>query len=100
MTDHQEAVSTIVGINHRIGINHRDRVFSMSPLSGDLWVYTVFETLAAGGTLVMPAPDNLQNPSHWDSWMIGARVTCLTSAPQTFSTLLNFVHWHSGSRPA
>lgn len=99
MTDHQEAVSTIVGINHRIGINHRDRVFSMSPLSGDLWVYTVFETLAAGGTLVMPGPDNLQNPSHWESWMIGARVTVWTSAPETLSTFVKFVQGHGRSLP-
>jgi pyochelin synthetase len=99
ITNHQEAVSTIAGINHRIDIDHRDRVFPMSRFSDDLWAYTIFGTLAAGGTLIMPGSTHLQTPDQWESWMNELQVTIWTTTQSALSTLIKFVEEGGHSLP-
>lgn len=90
-TNHQEAVRTIARISRRLGLNHEDRFFSMSPLSSDLWVYAIFGALAVGGTLVMPGPDGLQTPAHWENRINETQATVWCSTPAVLSRFIKFV---------
>jgi len=91
MIDHQGAVNTILDINRRMNIGPSDRVFAVSSLSFDLSVYDIFGTLAAGGAIVLPGPDSLQDPSHWAALMDQAQVTVWNSAPALMSMLVEFL---------
>jgi non-ribosomal peptide synthetase component F len=82
MTGHQKAVSTIADISRHLGIDHRDRVFSISPFIADQWAYTIFGTLAVGGTLVMPGPDSWQVPSRWEHQLNETQATVWCSGDQ------------------
>ena len=97
--EHQQAVSAIVGINHRIDIDHQDRVFPMSSISDELWAYTIFGALAAGATLVIPGPVPLPTPAQWASWMNELQVTVWTSTPTELSMLIKFVEERGHSLP-
>ncbi len=65
MIEHAAAVNTILDINSRFQIGPQDRMLSLSDLNFDLSVYDIFGLLAAGGTIVLPAPDKTRDPSHW-----------------------------------
>jgi amino acid adenylation domain-containing protein len=81
MIDHRGAVNTVAEINRRFRIGPADRVLALSALSFDLSVYDVFGTLAAGGTVVMPAPDRHHDPSHWTELVRRHGVTVWNSVP-------------------
>ncbi|NEP59740.1 MAG: non-ribosomal peptide synthetase, partial [Symploca sp. SIO2G7] len=65
MIDHQGAVNTILDINQRFGVGTSDSVLALSALNFDLSVYDIFGTLAAGGTIVIPAKEGTKDPAHW-----------------------------------
>ncbi|MFI2437497.1 amino acid adenylation domain-containing protein [Streptomyces sp. NPDC018693] len=79
--DHRGAVNTVVDINRRFGVGPADRVLSVSALSFDLSVYDVFGVLAAGGTVVLPAPSRAQDPAHWTELADRHGVTVWNSVP-------------------
>jgi amino acid adenylation domain-containing protein len=87
MIDHQSAVNTIADINGRFGVHSADTVFGLSALSFDLSVYDIFGTLAAGGTLVLPQPDRLRDPSHWLELVKAHHVTIWNSVPALMNML-------------
>src|SRR4029078_10790994 len=80
--DHRGAVNTLVDLNSRFAIGPADRVFGISGLGFDLSVYDIFGTLAAGGTLVMPAPGTERNPEHWLALLAKQPVTLWNSIAQ------------------
>ncbi|MEL6468397.1 MAG: amino acid adenylation domain-containing protein [Cyanobacteria bacterium J06623_4] len=89
MIDHQGAVNTLLDINQRFEVTNRDRIFALSSLSFDLSVYDIFGTLAAGATIVMPAAQKAQNPTHWRSLLTQHQVTVWNSVPALMHLLTN-----------
>ncbi|ABW31350.1 non-ribosomal peptide synthetase [Acaryochloris marina] len=90
MIDHRGAVNTILDINQRFGVTSADRVLALSSLSFDLSVYDIFGTLAAGGTLVIPAADGNRDPAHWLNLIERHHVTIWNSVPALMQMLVEF----------
>ena len=91
MIDHQGAVNTILDINQRFQITSSDRIFALSSLSFDLSVFDIFGTLAAGGTIVIPDPEEIKNPAHWAELMIQNQVTVWNSVPALMQMLVEYL---------
>ena len=96
MIDHRGALNTIADINRRFEIGPDDRVLALSSLGFDLSVYDIFGTLAAGGTIVIPEPTSLKDPSRWAEWMTQERITVWNSVPALMDLLVE----HLSGRPA
>ncbi|MFE7588536.1 amino acid adenylation domain-containing protein [Kitasatospora sp. NPDC057512] len=79
--DHRGAANTVQDINRRFGVGPDDRVLALSSLSFDLSVYDVFGTLAAGATVVVPAPGRAHDPEHWSALVERHGVTVWNSVP-------------------
>jgi amino acid adenylation domain-containing protein len=88
MIDHRGAVNTILDINQRVGITEKDCCFALSSLNFDLSVYDVFGMLAAGGTLVIPAPEEQKDPSAWVRYLQREKVTVWNSVPALMQMLV------------
>ncbi|MGH3875888.1 MAG: amino acid adenylation domain-containing protein [Actinophytocola sp.] len=86
--DHRGPLNTIADINSRFDITADDVVFGISSLCFDLSVYDVFGTAHAGGTLVLPAPDDTQNPAAWVSAVREHGVTVWNSVPALMHLLV------------
>jgi amino acid adenylation domain-containing protein len=99
MIPHRGAVNTLLDVNHRLGIGVGDRALALSSLSFDLSVYDVFGTLAAGGTLVMPGPDELRDPESWLSWIRRERVTVWNSVPALMEMLVEYMEERGITQP-
>jgi amino acid adenylation domain-containing protein len=91
MIDHRGAVNTILDVNHRFGVDDRDRVLALSSLSFDLSVYDIFGTLAAGGAIVLPDVSAARDPAHWTSVMMHEGVTIWNSVPALLEMWLDHV---------
>ncbi|WP_330301262.1 non-ribosomal peptide synthetase/type I polyketide synthase [Streptomyces sp. NBC_00503] len=81
MIEHTGALNTCLDINERFGITHEDRVLALSALNFDLSVYDVFGVLAAGGAIVLPAPDAHREPGRWAELVTAHGVTVWNSVP-------------------
>ncbi|AQS66341.1 non-ribosomal peptide synthetase [Streptomyces pactum] len=79
--DHRSAVNTILDMNARFRVGPGDAVLALSSLSFDLSVYDVFGLLAAGGSVVLPAPGRTQDPAHWTDLAERHGVTLWNSVP-------------------
>ncbi|MGD1932884.1 MAG: amino acid adenylation domain-containing protein [Leptolyngbyaceae cyanobacterium] len=95
MIDHRGAVNTILDINRRFEVGPGDRVLALSALNFDLSVYDIFGTLAAGATLVMPAPARDRDPAHWVELLHTHRITLWNSVPALMALLLTELEQHS-----
>ncbi|MGA5704453.1 amino acid adenylation domain-containing protein [Peterkaempfera bronchialis] len=81
MIDHRGAANTIQDVNRRFGVGPADRVLALSALSFDLSVYDIFGVLAAGGSVVLPSPSGVHDPSHWTDLVERHGVTVWNSVP-------------------
>ncbi len=90
MISHRSAVNTILDINHRWQVGPADRVFALSALGFDLSVYDVFGLLAAGGAIVLPAPDTERAPWEWTDPLDQHRVTVWNSVPALMEMLVEY----------
>ncbi len=88
IVDHCAAVNTILDINDRFNIGPEDRVLALSRLSFDLSVYDIFGLLAAGGTIVMPAPERVQDTRHWAELVRTEKVTIWDTVPALMGLLM------------
>lgn len=79
--DHRGAANTIQDINERFRVGPDDRVLALSSLSFDLSVYDIFGALAAGATVIMPAPGRAHDPEHWSDLVAEHTVTVWNSVP-------------------
>jgi len=91
MIDHLGAVNTILDINKRFNVNHKDNVLALSSLSFDLSVYDIFGTLAAGGTIVLPDASGTKEPAHWLSLIEQEQITIWNSVPALMQLLLEYM---------
>jgi pyochelin synthetase len=89
MIDHRGALNTVLDINQRFGVGPQDRVLAVSKLSFDLSVYDVFGLLAAGGTIVIPAPDLALDANHWAELILKAKVTIWDTVPALMQLLVD-----------
>lgn len=89
MIDHRGALNTVLDVNRRFGIGPKDRVLAVSRLSFDLSVYDVFGLLAAGGTIVMPAPDLAYDANHWAEMILAEKVTVWNTVPALLQLLVD-----------
>jgi amino acid adenylation domain-containing protein len=90
MISHRSAVNTILDINHRWHVGPADRVFALSALGFDLSVYDIFGLLAAGGAIVLPAPDTERAPWEWTDPLDQHRVTVWNSVPALMEMLVEY----------
>jgi len=89
--DHRSAVNTIADINQRFNVGADDRVLALSSLSFDLSVYDVFGLLAVGGSVVLPASDQLREPAAWLELMSRHYVTVWNSVPALMNMLVEYL---------
>lgn len=89
MIDHQGAMNTIADINERFQVQPQDQVLALSSLSFDLSVYDIFGTIAAGGTLVMPAERDRKEPAAWVTLINDHQITIWNSVPALMQMLIN-----------
>ena len=89
MIDHRGALNTVVDINQRFGVSHGDVVFGISSLTFDLSVYDLFGTVAAGATLVLPAPFDSPQPAQWVEAVRRHGVTVWNSVPSLMQLLID-----------
>ncbi len=99
MIEHCGAVNTVVDVNQRFSVGPEDRVFALSSLSFDLSVYDVFGTLASGGTVVFPDPEDLRDPARWLEVMEEAGVTVWNSVPALMQMLVDHLEGTGGRLP-
>jgi amino acid adenylation domain-containing protein len=89
MIDHRGALNTVLDVNQRFNVGTQDRVLAVSKLSFDLSVYDVFGLLAAGGAIVMPAPDLALDPNHWAELIRKEKVTIWDTVPALMQLLVD-----------
>ena len=89
MIDHRGALNTVLDINQRFGVGPWDRVLAVSRLSFDLSVYDIFGLLAAGGAIVMPAPDLAYDANHWAELILAEKITIWDTVPALLQLLVD-----------
>ncbi len=90
MMTHQAVQNTIHDLNVRFGVSPNDSVFALAALSFDLSVYDIFGVLAAGGHLVLPACNELRDPSAWVKRLAEHPVTLWNSVPALWQMLVEY----------
>ncbi|MGC5052493.1 amino acid adenylation domain-containing protein [Micromonospora sp. DT48] len=85
---HRAALNTIADINRRFAVGPDDRVLAVSALDFDLSVYDLFGVLGAGGTVVLVAEEERQEPRRWAALVAAREVTVWNSAPALLDMLL------------
>jgi amino acid adenylation domain-containing protein len=98
--DHRGAVNTVVDINRRWEVGSEDRIFGLSSLSFDLSVYDIFGALGAGGTVVLPDPQDLREPGAWQRLLETHGVTVWNSVPALLQMLVDHVEGRGERLPA
>jgi pyochelin synthetase len=91
MIRHAAAENTVDDLCERLGLGPDDRVLGLSHLGFDLSVFDVFGVLGRGGTLVLPDPDRLCDPSHWAELASEHRVTIWNSVPAQMQMLVECI---------
>ncbi len=89
MIDHRGAVNTVLDVNRRFGVCPEDRVLALSSLSFDLSVYDIFGALAAGATIVVPAPGAARDPAEVAACVAEHGVTIWSSVPALLELLVD-----------
>lgn len=89
--DHRAAVNTLLDVNERYGVGPGDRLLALSNLNFDLSVYDIFGVLAAGATIVYPAPDAAKDPAHWLALVRQHKVTLWNTVPALMGLLCDQV---------
>jgi amino acid adenylation domain-containing protein len=91
MINHLGALNTIEDINKRFRVGPQDRILALSALNFDLSVYDIFGTLSAGGTIVIPDVETLNDPAYWAELTMKAKVTIWNSVPALMGLLVDYV---------
>ncbi len=97
--DHRGAMNTILDLNQRFAVGSGDRVLAISSLSFDLSVYDIFGMIAAGGSVVMPAPGELREPARLAEILHRERVTVWDSVPALMEMMVSYLEGSGGRLP-
>jgi amino acid adenylation domain-containing protein len=95
MIDHRGAVNTVLDVNARFDVGPADRTLALSSLGFDLSVYDLFGMFAAGGAVVVPAPDTTPDPPRWIDLARRHRVTIWNSVPALMNLAVEYLE-HRG----
>ncbi|MEO0995110.1 MAG: amino acid adenylation domain-containing protein, partial [Pseudomonadota bacterium] len=79
---HRAALNTLEDLQARFGLGAQDRVLWVSDLSFDLSIFDLFGVLGAGGAVVLPAAQSLEDPERWVARVAAYGVTVWNSEPQ------------------
>jgi len=91
MMTHKAAQNTIQDINKRFNVDADDKILCLAKLNFDLSVYDIFGLLAAGGVLVMPDADRINDPSHWFDLIEKNGITIWDTVPAQMHMLLTYL---------
>ncbi|WP_350304703.1 amino acid adenylation domain-containing protein [Photorhabdus viridis] len=91
MISHDAALNTISDINRRMNVTSTDRMLALARLSFDLSVYDIFGVLSAGGALILPQEQDLQNPAQWARLIDKHQVTLWNSVPAQMTMLTRYL---------
>jgi amino acid adenylation domain-containing protein len=91
MIDHRGSLNTVLDITARYGITADDTVLGLSSLSFDLSVYDIFGVLGAGGTLVLPRPQERRDPEAWLRYLDQEHVTVWNTVPALLGMLADML---------
>ncbi|MBI6549624.1 non-ribosomal peptide synthetase [Xenorhabdus lircayensis] len=91
MISHEAACNTICDLQQRIALNASDRMLALARLSFDLSVFDLFGVLGAGGTLILPAEEDLQNPAKWSQLVAQHQITLWNSVPAQMKMLTEYL---------
>jgi amino acid adenylation domain-containing protein len=86
--DHRGRVNNFLDFDRRFAVGTGDALIALASLSFDMCAWDVFGTLAAGATIVMPRPDEMQDPRAWARLMQAHRVTIWHTAPAVLKMLV------------
>jgi len=87
--DHRGRVNNFLDFNRRFAVGTGDALIALASLSFDMCAYDVFGTLAAGATIVLPRPDEMQDARAWARLMQRRRVTIWHTAPAMLKMLVD-----------
>ncbi|HEX7180737.1 MAG TPA: AMP-binding protein [Thermoanaerobaculia bacterium] len=89
--DHAALAAAVLGFSRSIGLDASDRLLALAPAGSDLALWEVLGTLAAGATLIVPAPEESRDPARLAALAARERITVWSSPP----TLLEAVIAHA-----
>jgi amino acid adenylation domain-containing protein len=95
LLDHRGRVNNFTDFNRCFRIGPGDAVLAVSSLSFDMSAYDILGTLAGGGTIVLPRPEELREPASWAVLLERHRVTIWHSVPALLEMLVSWLE----SRP-
>ncbi len=95
MLEHRGRVNNFLDFTTRFAVGPGDRLIALASLSFDMCAWDVFGILAAGATIVMPDPAQLQEPKHWAELIQDEQVNLWHTAPATLKMLVEYAE----SRP-
>jgi amino acid adenylation domain-containing protein/non-ribosomal peptide synthase protein (TIGR01720 family) len=99
MLNHQGRVNNFLDFNRRFSIGHGDRIIALASLSFDMCAYDMFGTLAAGATIVMPLPEEMQEPRAWADRINNHMVSIWHTAPAMLQMLVDHLESHTDEAP-
>jgi len=99
MLNHQGRVNNFLDFNRRFSVGHADRLIALASLSFDMCAYDVFGTLAAGATIVMPLPEEMQEPRAWADRINNHMVSIWHTAPAMLQMLVDHLEAHTDEAP-
>jgi pyochelin synthetase len=94
---HRAAANTVADINRCFEVGEDDRLLGLAQLGFDLSVYDIFGPLATGGSLVLPDPVRLTDPSHWATLIAEHGVTIWNSVPALMQMLDTYMETESSA---
>lgn len=100
MIHHAGAMNTINDMNERFSITEADRAIQLSSLSFDLSVYDIFGMLSAGGAVVVPDKEHIQDPEYWYNVVVDNEITVWNSVPAFMEMFVEYIEGSGYTFPA
>jgi amino acid adenylation domain-containing protein len=95
---HRGVMNNIADLNSRFHVGPEDSVLALSSPSFDMSVYEFLGLTTAGGTVVVPDRDRVQDPAHWAGLIVSEDVTVWNSAPALLGLLADHLE-QTGTGP-
>lgn len=95
MIEHHSAVNLVEWVNETFNVGTDDRLLFITSMCFDLSVYDIFGILAAGGTLVIAAKDEVQDVRRLRELVLEERITFWDSVPTTMNYLVASLEYHN-----
>lgn len=100
MLSHGAVANTLEDINNRYQINAQDKLLGLAELSFDLSVYDFLGFTARGGSVVLPNPNRINDPSHWVELMQNHSISIWNSVPAQAQLLIDYLEAYPTVKPS